>query len=357
VEENKFIMASYIPHSRPCLTELDHEAIVSVLKTGMIAEGPLVAEFEQAVAQYTGFKASVAMSSGTAALYLTLLALGIGEGDEIILPTYVCQNVYDAVVAAGSTPVLCDIGEAWYLRADSVRHLITAKTKGIILVHIFGIQADAEEIFGLGIPVIENCCQSFRPKEIGTEIKYARRVSFVSFHATKLLTTGEGGMVLSDDINFIERIRALKGGGNVAVAKRFSCPLTDLQAALGLSQLSQYDWFLERRKEIAARYFQALGDCPVRLPHHVRSRSIFFRFPVRIRDDFEVTRKRFEELGIHVRRGVDSLLHRVFGWDKTSFPIAEKIFQETVSIPIYPALTEDEVESVIAACKQIWNCQ
>jgi len=273
------------------------------------------------------------------------------------LPTYVCQNVYDAVVAAGSTPVLCDIGEAWYLRADSVRHLITAKTKGIIWVHIFGIQADAEEIFGLGIPVIENCCQSFRPKEIGTEIKYARRVSFVSFHATKLLTTGEGGMVLSDDINFIERIRALKGGGNVAVAKRFSCPLTDLQAALGLSQLSQYDWFLERRKEIAARYFQALGDCPVRLPHHVRSRSIFFRFPVRIRDDFEVTRKRFEELGIHVRRGVDSLLHRVFGWDKTSFPIAEKIFQETVSIPIYPALTEDEVESVIAACKQIWNCQ
>jgi UDP-4-amino-4-deoxy-L-arabinose-oxoglutarate aminotransferase len=99
------------------------------------------------------------------------------------------------------------------------------------------------------------------------------------------------------------------------------------------------------------------GDCPCAPSASRAQQKHFFRFPVWIRDDFQVTRKRFEEHGIHVRRGLDSLLHRVFGWDKTSFPIAERIFQETVSIPIYPALTEDEVESVIAACKQIWNCQ
>ena len=176
-----------------------------------------------------------------------------------------------------------------------------------------------------------------------------------SFHATKCLTTGEGGLATSSDVGLVERMRVLRDGVDSALGERLASPMTDLQAALGLSQLSRYSEFLRRRKAIADLYFAQLSEYAIQLPEAVRGKSVFFRFPVRVQGDFDVYRQRFEALGVQVRRGVDALLHRVMGLDKHTFPVAERLFAETVSIPIYPALKDEEVQTLIAACRAIWG--
>jgi len=339
-----------IPHSSPCLTEKDFGAIASVLETRMLAEGPLVKEFEQAIAQYLGFDWSTVTTSGTTALFLAMLGLDIGNNDEVILPTYVCKAVYDAVRSVGAIPVLCDIEEDWCSNVNTIRPLVTTQTKAIILVHIFGIQIETQEIYDIGVPVIEDYCQAFSPDHIRKDY-LTSSVSVLSFHATKLLTTGRGGMLLCNDIGVIERIEAYKDSDNISGPGMIASPFTELQAALGLSQLSQYHIFLQKRLEIAGRYLHELQDCPVILPFNIRDRSIFFRFPVRVRGSFELMQERFEKHNIIIRRGVDQLLHNLLGIDPSQYPTAERMFRETVSIPIYPALTDEQVDTIIAACK------
>jgi UDP-4-amino-4-deoxy-L-arabinose-oxoglutarate aminotransferase len=334
-----------IPHSKPTIGPKDKAAILEVLQTGMIARGTKVAEFESAVANYLGLEGGVATSSGTAALVLALKSLDINRGDEVIIPTYVCHDVLDAVIYTGAIPVLCDVGNNnWNMDYYTVRPHLSPKTKAIIVVHIFGIAANIEAITQLGVPVIEDIAQAF-----GTEINKQKvgtfgQITMCSFQATKCLTTGEGGMLLSNDSHILEK----------AIAIQSLFPMSDIQAALGISQLERYDTFLGRRREIASTYFKTLDKLPnVCMPTPLRQRSIFFRFPIRIQRQFDTFKNEFEQLGISVRRGVDSLLHRGVGLPSKDFPNAEQQFSETLSIPIYPALTDDEVEYITQASQQI----
>jgi UDP-4-amino-4-deoxy-L-arabinose-oxoglutarate aminotransferase len=177
-----------------------------------------------------------------------------------------------------------------------------------------------------------------------------------SFNATKCLATGEGGMIAASQPALLEYMRVLRDGDDHArMRDRIASPLTDLQAALGLSQLARYDSFLLRRKAIAEIYFEELKDCPIDLPGNVRARSIFFRFPVLTGGDFDRQRAQFSALGVHVRRGVDQLLHRLVREDAADYPSAERTFEATVSLPLYPALTDVEVEQIVAACRAVWN--
>src|SRR5206468_3296476 len=189
-----------IPHSKPILSPEDLAAVRTVLQTGMIASGSTVDSFERAVSRYLGFAGGVAASTGTSALFAALVALGggsggEGSGEEVVLPTYVCRSLLDAVCASGATPVLCDVGDDWCVSRETVTRHLTSRTKAIIVVHTFGVAADAASIAELGPPVIEDCCQAFGAAAGSTPLGQAGRLSVVSFHATKLLTTGEGGMV------------------------------------------------------------------------------------------------------------------------------------------------------------------
>ncbi len=342
-----------VPHSRPRLTREDQMVIGSVLQSGMIAEGKLVEKFEGAVSEYLGLEGGIATSSGTSALFLLLKGLDIGEGDEVIIPTYVCRSVWDAVVATGAQPIFCDVGHDWCMTLASVRPHITPQTKAIIVVHIFGIVAAVEPVCALGIPVIEDCCQALGATRDGKLAGTIADFCIASFHATKLLTTGEGGMVLTKDKNLLPKLRELKQGNSNRLSPRFRYPLTDLQAALGLSQLAQYAISLDLRRAISDYYFAKLEGLPVQLPHCVRDHSIFFRFPIRTKKKFEVLRASFDAKGIQVRKGVDSLLHRACGINSERFPAAEQCYAETLSIPIYPAMTEEIQRKVIGACWQI----
>ena len=323
----------------------------------MIAEGQRVREFEQAVSNHLNLPGGVATSSGTSALYLGLLGLSVGSGDEVILPTYVCRSVWDAVRATGATPVLCDVGEDWCVNIETVRPHLTARTKAIVVVHTFGIMSDVGPICTLGPPVIEDCCQAFGAKLDDRRAGTFGSLCVLSFHATKLLTTGEGGMVLARDHGLLLKLRDLKQGRSGRWSVRFRHPMTDLQAALGLSQLNQYRSFLARRKFIAGYYFTQLTGLPIRLPVSVRGRSIFFRFPLRVHGDFQRFRDSFLANGIQVRQGVDMLLHRWTEAEANGFPGAEQCFAETLSIPLYPAMNDEECEWVMKSCRHIFAAE
>jgi dTDP-4-amino-4,6-dideoxygalactose transaminase len=341
-----------IPHSKPTVERDDHAAIERTLSSGMIADGALRHSFEQAVGARLGLPAGLATSSGTAALTATLLAAGVAPGDEVIAPTYVCDAVAVAIRGAQATPVLCDVEIDRCISRATVEPRLTARTRAIVVVHPFGAVADVPSLKALGLTVIEDCSQAFGATRDGRLAGTSGDACAISFHATKLLTTGEGGMALSGNHAIAERLNGLRRGAGVAGGYE-SPPLSDLQAALGVSQLSRYDGFLARRAALAAFYFDALRNVNVELPAEVVGRSIFFRFAVRSRLPFEQALGAFAARGIHVRRGVDRLLHRP--GDKADFPMAERLYAETVSLPIYPSLSDEDAARVAAAAHDVFG--
>ena len=339
-----------IPHSRPTLTREDREAVAACLTVGSIAQGRLVEAFEATVASRLGKAHAVASASGTSALVLALRGLGLRPGVEVILPSYVCYAVRDAVLAAGASPVYCDIGAGWSMTPEAVERVVTPRTGAIVVVHNFGIAVPSGAFRRFGVPLVDDICQSF-----GAPIPPGADVTCASFQATKLLTTGEGGMVLTDDAELIERVRLLRDGAHGRRGDRVPAPLTDLQAALGLSQLARFEGFLARRKAIADTYFRDLDGLACRLPLDLRQRSIFFRFPLRVARPFEEVQRAFMKLGIHVRRGVDALLHHADGASSEHFPGTEEAFAETVCLPILPSMSDDDVTRVVLGTREIFS--
>jgi UDP-4-amino-4-deoxy-L-arabinose-oxoglutarate aminotransferase len=338
-----------ITHSKPWISDSDIESVEKVMLSGMIAKGEHVRAFESAVSRYLGTPESVAVGSGTAALVLAMRAMGIGKGDEVILPTYVCISVANAVKAVGAVPVLCDVGICWNMTPEEVEKRITGKTKAIILVHIFGIASDPEPFLGFNIPVIEDCCQAFGASANGRKTGTAGKVGIFSFNAIKCLTTGEGGMATSSDSALISRMKELRSSNAVP------SPMTDIQAVLGLSQLSRYDEILSRRAAIAEKYFSGLPKNLTERISGVRRDSMFFRFPLIASEDFEEARRHFESRGIAVRKGVDSLIHRQFGLSDAQFRNATELFNNTISLPIYPALSQEEAGAVLGEAVSYWR--
>ena len=335
---------AWVAHSKPWLQAGDEAAVAAILRTGNIAAGTVSEAFSHALLERYGFAGGFTCASGSAALLLGLLAMGIGKGDEVILPTYVCHNVADAVVAAGATPVLCDASADYVSDAQAVRACITARTKAVVAVHIFGIVADVAAIAALGVPVIEDWAQ-YMPVA-GSQAN--RSVfAFFSFHPTKCLTAGRGGMFATNDLLLLQRAE------HIARKQLLHDPLSDLEATLALRQLATYDEMLTRRKALAMAYLAALPPQTTDVMRRNADRSMFYRFAL-LSDGwvFDDMRAAFAQYGVHVRRGVDALLHDRYG-EARDFPIAESLFKGTVSIPLYPALTEEEAARVIDAAGHI----
>jgi len=333
-----------ITHSKPTLTSKDKDSLLKVIQSNMIARGDRVIEFENRVANYLGLKGGVATSSGTAALFLSLKALDIGKGDEVVLPTYVCYTVLASVEKTGAVPVLCDVGDDWVINYNTVKPHLSSKTKAIIAPHIGGITINFKQLTELGVPVIEDLAQAFGAKINNRKVGTFGKVAVCSFKAIKCLTTGEGGMILSNDNSILKKIRSVQ----------IFSPISDLQAALGISQLEQYDSFLHRRQEIADIYFKTFDKfSSICMPLALRKRSMFFRFPLRVPLPFEMLKVEFEKKGVAIRQFIDFLLHRILKQPSENFPNAEKHFNETISIPIYPSLSDDQVEYIAKVGEQI----
>lgn len=317
----------------------------------MLTQGVLTEEFENKVSQYLGAHGGVATSSGTAALVLALQVLGLGPDDEVILPTYVCRSVLEAVITVGAKPVLCDVGQEWVMTPESVEPHLSQRTTAIIAVHTYGLAADINSLSSFGPPIIEDACQSFGliidEKSAGS----MGSIGVLSFHATKCLTTGEGGMLVTKNPEMIEKARAIRDGSQ-NLLRRVPAPLSDLQAALGISQLDRYGVFLNKRKQIQKEYYKVISD-KLGWVSGIFDRDFLYRFVMKNNGGFGLISKQFGVSNVCVRRGVDSLLHREMSLPDEQFKNAVSLYNRTVSVPFYPALTESEIGRVCDALSSI----
>ena len=342
-----------ISHSKPTLDQDDYQEVMDVLKSGHLVQGEKVVGFEKELSSFIGVESGVAVSSGTAALHLSLIALGVGKEDEVIIPSYVCSALLNAVLYVGAVPVLADIDRVTFnISVDDLKKKITKRTKTIIVPHMFGLPADIDEILSLGIPVIEDCAQSAGSKYKSGCTGGFGVLSIFSFYATKMLSTGEGGMVLSNDGGLIRAVRDLRDYDekeNYSV--RYNYKMTDIQAALGISQLKKLTSFIERRKEIAGLYSEALQGMNFPIPAVPEGREhIYYRYVVLDRNSSNFM-EAMQKKGIDCKRPVYKPLHKCLGL--SGFPVTDEIFQQGVSIPIYPSLSDDEVRKIIDAMKNL----
>jgi dTDP-4-amino-4,6-dideoxygalactose transaminase len=292
----------------------------------------------------------VAVSSGTAALHLALLGLGIGRGDEVILPSYVCVAPLHAVEYVGATPRLADIEPTSFnIEPSDVRRRITRHTRAIIVPHLFGLPADLDELLHLGIPIIEDCAQATGARYQNRPVGTFGALSILSFYATKLFTTGEGGMVIGPDRRLLARIRDLRDYDERRQHKtRFNYKLTDFQAALGRSQLRRLPTMLARRSALAERYRRHWAALPIRVPAADGRRThAYHRFVISCPTAAARVARRLSAMGVTARLPIFRPIHRTLGLE--GFPGTDHAFRHALSLPLYPTLTAREAEVVMGA--------
>ena len=337
----------YIPHSKPTLGEEEVKAVAAVIESGHIAEGEVVARFEETFAEKMGVQHAVAVSSGTAALHLALLAMGVGPKDQVIIPSYVCSALLHAVKYAGAQPVLAEIDPLTYnIDPDDVSKRITNRTRAIIVPHMFGLAADLDRLLKLDVPIIEDCAQAvggtYHQKPLGA----FGDAAIFSFYATKMMATGEGGMVTSNSPEFIARIRDLKSyDGKTADTVRYNYKMTDMQAALGEVQLERLPYFITQRRKIARKFCEDFTILNIKLPPETED-HIYYRFVIGLETDCEGFIRKLVQKAVGCARPVFLPIH--YHLKKDGYPVTDKVWDTSFSIPIYPSLENSEIERIIA---------
>ncbi|MFF2569929.1 aminotransferase class I/II-fold pyridoxal phosphate-dependent enzyme [Streptomyces sp. NPDC058084] len=370
-----------IPVMVPWLGEDEASAAAEAVRSGWVAQGPRVAAFEQAFADRVGARHGVAVSSCTTALHLALVALGIGPGDEVVVPSLSFIATANAVRYVGAEPVFADVDLATgNLTAATVDAVRTRRTKGVLVVHQGGVPADVEELreacVAWGLPLVEDAACAIGSTVAGRSVGRGALLAAWSFHPRKLLTTGEGGMITTDDAEWAARLRRLREHGmNVSAAERhasgkpvlesyletgFNYRMTDIQAAVGLAQLAKLDAMVARRRELAARYAALLADVPglepVRDPAH--GESNFQSYWVLLGEDFPVGRDELlatlAEAGVSARRGImASHLEPAYeGHPAAALPVTERISRDSLILPLFHTMTEQQQDHVVAVLRE-----
>jgi len=343
-----------IPHSKPSIDKDDIKAVTDVLSSGQIAQGDKVREFEDRVAKFVGVKHAVACSSGTSALHLALYGLGVKRGDEVIIPSYVCSSPYFATLYTGATPIIVDIDITDFnICAETVREHVSLKTKAIIVPHMFGNPAELNELLMFDIPIIEDCAQSLGAEYKGQQVGSFGDLSIASFYATKMMTTGEGGMVLTNNSKlYLKIIEARDYDRKPLTPIKYNYKMTDFQASLGVSQLKKLPYFIKRRREISSVYNNNFSEYNnVRIPQTCsRKNPVFYRYIIMV-DDVDHIQKRAKENSIMCEKPVHKPLHKSF----TTFncPNSDRVYERVLSIPLYPSLTEREINYLLQRFKDI----
>jgi dTDP-4-amino-4,6-dideoxygalactose transaminase len=376
---------SFLPYCLPFIGEEEIAEVADSLRSGWVTTGPKVKRFEQEFATYVGAKHAIAVSSCTAALHTSLAAMNVGPGDEVIVPTLTFCATANVVVHLGATPVLVDVDQNFLISPDAVCRAINPRTKAIIPVHYGGQACSLRDILELadrhGIPVIEDAAHAAGAEYEGRRIGSHGRAVCFSFYATKNMTTGEGGMVTTDDDDLAARIRLLSLHGMSRDAwKRYTQAgswyygvlepgykynMTDLQAALGIHQMRRLDGFIRRRLEIAAMYDRAFSDLPeIRLPRRLSGRNHTFHvYPIRLNADL-MHMNRSEFIDDLRARNIGTSVHFIplhrhtfyrerYGYLPEQFPVCEEIYQGLLSLPLYPKMTDQNAADVIEAVREI----
>lgn len=343
-----------IGHSRPTLGTEEKETVLKVLESGQIAQGKKTIEFEKAFCELTGRRYAVAVSSGSAALHLSFLALGISEGDEVVVPDYTCVALLHAIESVGAQPVITDIDlKDFNVSVSEVKKKIRRRTKAILVPHAFGLPAQVDKLLELGIPLIEDATQALGAQVRGKPVGSFGIVSLFSFYATKMITTGEGGMVLTDFPRLADRLHDLRDYDKKETYRfRTNSKMTDLEAAMGLAQIKKLPQFLKRRRQLAANYTEAFGSSGVILPCEEEDRThVFYRYVVRIQRKKREFIKHLISHGIEIKGPIFKPLHQYLGLADSDFPFTQQAMKESVSLPLYPSLSDGECAQICEAIR------
>jgi perosamine synthetase len=353
-----------IPIAKPLMGEEEKEAIIAVLESGMLAQGPKVEEFEKAFAVMCGVHHAVATSSGTTALHLALLAHGIGPGDEVITSPFTFISSANSILFVGATPVFVDIDESSFNMDPSlIEARITPRTKALMPVHLFGNPCDMKAIMAIaarhGLIVIEDAAQAHGASINGKKVGSFGTGCF-SFYPTKNMTTAEGGMVTLDDDQVTERVRLLRSHG---MKRRYyhdflgyNFRMTDVHAALGLAQLAKLELFNEKRIANARYLTERLGEVIITPQVKDGYRHVFHQYTIRVKGDrdqmVEQLRERGIGAGIYYPLPVHQQpVYRELGYNER-LPVAEAMSREVLSLPVHPALSQADLDRIVEAVRQ-----
>lgn len=339
-----------IPQSRPDLREEDFDYVRDILSSRHVAKGPFVDRFQEELGRATGAASTFAVASGTAALHLSLVALGVRRGDEVVVPSYVCAAVLYAIDYVGARPVLVDVDPATLNPPVAlVARRLSRKSKAIITTHTFGFPSAVDELVGLGVPVIEDCAQALGATLAGRPVGSYGALTVCSFYATKVICSGEGGAVGTNDRRLAARLRDLTTPDQQRIYRvRYNYKMSDLAAGLGLRQIGRLPAMIARRRSIAARYRAALGGDRVKLQEALPgAEPIHYRFIVRHPRAAAVIRKARAD-GVWCDRPVFRPLHLYLGIrGRGAFAGTDEAWRTALSIPLYPALTDLEVDKIV----------
>lgn len=328
-----------IRHSKTSISAKDKQAVMQVMKSGLVTSGNKSIEFEKRLCQYLNEEYLTLYSSGSSALYHIIKALNFKNNQEVLVPNYICTSVLKSIEVAGAKLVLYDNGaDHWASVEENIKNKITRYTQAIIVNHTFGIFNSAiERISKMGITIIEDACHCLTKSSTQIPINKFSLASFYSFNATKLLATGEGGAVVTRQTSFYNKLLETK----------IDRPINDLSASFGISQLLQYNTFLKRRQEIACAYNEHFKEFDVTLN---KRPSIYFRYPILLhtqkQEHFLKNKK------VSFRKGVDNLLCFQMGIPENKFSNSLRDYRATISVPIYPSLSKKEIKTILEETKK-----
>lgn len=372
-----------IPYGRQWINEDDIGTVVSTLKSGWITQGPEIGDFEKAVAEYVGTRYAVAVNSGTSALLAACFAAGISQEDEVITTPYTFVATANAIVWFGAKPVFVDIdNNTFNIDPNKIEAAISKKTKAIVAVDFAGVPCDYQTIMQMAtkhnLVVIEDASHALGSEYKGKKIGEIADLTTFSFHPVKQITTGEGGMITTNNKKFYERLLLFRNHGiekSINPEQKGSwyyqmktlglnLRLASFQAALGLSQLKKINKFLTRRKQIVKIYNKAFSELPVIIPYEpVNSKSACNLYPVRLHlGKLRVDRKiifddlRKAGLGVQVHF-IPVHLHpyyrQKFKFRKKDFPNSESAYESEISLPLYPKMTDQDINFVIKTFQNV----
>jgi perosamine synthetase len=379
------VRTTLLPYGRQSLEEADLQAVMDVLRSDWLTTGPKVGEFEERLAAWLGVKYAVSFSSGTAALHGAAFAAGLKAGDEAITTPLTFCATANCVLYQDGTPVFADVSvDTLNLDPREVAKKISPHTKAIIAVDYAGHPADLAALRDLAaqhrLVFVEDACHALGAEYFGKRVGGIADLTAFSFHPVKHLTTGEGGMVTTDDARLAETLRRFRNHGISSEARQrhesgqwfyemvllgFNYRLTDIACALGISQLSRMEANLARRREIAARYARAFREIPAVLAPMVRDGVVpaWHLYPIRLRLEAlsagraEIFRAlRAENLGVNVHYipvHQHPYYRERFGYKGGEYPVVEDAYQRLISLPMFHAMTDRDVEDVIAAVNKV----
>ncbi len=373
-------MNRLIPYGHQCIEEDDIQAVVEVLRSDWITTGPAVDAFEKAVAGFVGAEYAVAVSSGTAALHTAMYAIGVGPGDEVIVPSMTFAATANAVVFQGAAPAFSDVdGETLLIDPNLIETKINSRTKAIIAVDYAGQPCDYDALRDIAdrndLVLVADACHSIGAEYKGRKVGTLADLSVFSFHPVKHITTGEGGMVVTNNPEYCKRMRRFRNHGITLDHRQraekqswyyemtdlgYNYRITDFQCALGISQLKKLPGWIKRRQEIASRYDIAFNDLPPIEPLAVTSNvsHVYHLYVIKLQGvDREKVFSSLRNAGIGVNvHYIPVHLHPFyrgrFGTKEGLCPVAETAYRQIISLPMFPSMNNEEIQYIVSNLSQ-----